>query len=48
MGRVGGIIAGMGILIGIYLFLARGGETVGIITALGKQTTNSVRVLQGR
>jgi hypothetical protein len=48
MGKVGSVLAGMGILIGIFLFLTRGKETVSIISALGSTTRDTVVALQGR
>jgi len=36
------------VLIGIYLFLSRGGETVKIINALASNSIKGIVVLQGR
>jgi hypothetical protein len=42
------MIAGIGILIGIYLFLANGKQTVSIINSIAGNTTSGIKVLQGR
>ena len=42
------IVSGMGILIGVYLFLSRGNETASIIKALSSATAENVKALQGR
>jgi hypothetical protein len=48
MNKLFDVIAGMGILIGIYLFVRNFNGTVKIINALGGNTTKVVEVLQGR
>lgn len=42
------ICSGMGILIGIYLFLNNSTATASIISSLGTSTTKTVKTLQGR
>jgi hypothetical protein len=42
------IVGGMGVLIGIYLFINRATDTAAIIKAIGGQTTSAVKTLQGR
>lgn len=42
------ICSGMGILIGIYLFLAHGDATVEVIRQLGTSTNGTIKALQGR
>lgn len=42
------IVSGIGILIGIYLFLANWNASVGIINAVGKNATAGIKTLQGR
>jgi len=46
--KVFDIFAGMGILIGIYLFLANGKQSVAIINSIAGNTTQGIKVLQGR
>lgn len=41
-------IAGVGLLIGIYLFLYNGGATVNIINAIASNSVSGIKVLQGR
>lgn len=48
MGKVFDVIAGIGVLIAIFLFLTRGNETVQIISAIGGTTANMIKSLQGR
>lgn len=36
------------ILVGIFLFLSRGKETIGIINSLAQNAVQGVKVLQGR
>lgn len=48
MGKFFDIIAGAGVLIGIFLFLYHGDKTVKIITSLSSAATNSITALQGR
>lgn len=46
--NIGKILAGMGILIGMYLVLSRGSESANIIKSLASATTSTVSTLQGR
>lgn len=46
-GTIGEILSGTAILIGIYLFLSKGNQTVNIIKALGETYTSAVKTLQG-
>lgn len=48
MGKVMSVVAGIGTLIGIYLFLANGKETSNIINTLGSNSIKGIRTLQGR
>jgi hypothetical protein len=48
MNKVFDVLAGIGILIGIYLFLANGNQTVSIINSIASNTTSGIKVLQGR
>lgn len=45
---MGKIFGGVGVLIGIYLFVANGDKTVSIIKTLGTQGVEGIRTLQGR
>ena len=47
-GTIGEILSGTAILIGIYLFLSRGNESVAIIKSLANAYTSGVKTLQGR
>lgn len=47
-GKLGMILSGTGILIGMYLILSKSGDTVNIIKQLGNTYTSSVKTLQGR
>lgn len=42
------IAGGIGVLIGIYLFLANGNYTVKIINAIAGNTIDGITTLQGR
>ncbi|WP_162840055.1 hypothetical protein [Bacillus licheniformis] len=42
------VIAGIGILIGIYLFLKNSKATTSIISTIASNTTAGIKVLQGR
>lgn len=42
------IISGVGLLIGIYLFLTNFSATTSIINAVGKNATSGIKTLQGR
>ena len=48
MGSISKILSGTGILIGMYLILARSSSAVSIINSLGGVYTNSITALQGR
>lgn len=48
MSKVAEILAGMGLLIGLFLVLSRGRETVSIVEAIAGNTIQGVKVLQGR
>ena len=48
MNKIFDVIAGIGVLIGLFLFLTRGDETVKIISAIGGTTAQMVKSLQGR
>ena len=47
-GTIGEILSGSAILIGVYLFLSQGDQTVNIVKALGGAYTEGVKTLQGR
>ena len=47
-GTIGEILSGTAILIGVYLFLSKGSQTVNIIKALSGAYTSGVKTLQGR
>lgn len=42
------IFGGIGILIGIYLFLSNGGTTLSIINTMATNLIDGIQVLQGR
>lgn len=48
MHRVFNVIGGIGILIGIYLFLSNANETVKIINSIASNSITGIQVLQGR
>jgi hypothetical protein len=48
MSKLTSIIAGIGTLIGIYLFLANGKETTSIINSIGSNSISGIKTLQGR
>ena len=48
MGTLYKVIAGIGTLIAVYLFLSNATETTSIIRALGSQSNSAIRTLQGR
>lgn len=43
-----GIIGGIGILIGIYLFIKNGDNTVKVINSIASNATKGISTLQGR
>jgi len=48
MRELGNIITGIGFLIAIFLFLAHGNTTVGIIQTIAKNSIAGIKTLQGR
>jgi hypothetical protein len=48
MREVGNVLTGIGILIGLYLFLRHGTATIGIIQAIAKNSVEGIKTLQGR
>ena len=48
MNRVFDTLSGIGILIGIYLFLNNGSATTSIIKTIAENTTSGIKTLQGR
>lgn len=46
--KIGEILTGVGILIGIYLFLAHGSTTVKIIQTIAQNSISGIKTLQGR
>lgn len=48
MNRFWDAVAGVGILIGIYLFLTRARESTMIINALASNAIQGIKTLQGR
>lgn len=48
MGKVWEIATGVLVLIGIYLFLVNGNQTVRIINTLASNATAGIKTLQGR
>lgn len=48
MKKLVSILAGIGMLIGIFLFLSKGDETVSIINSLAGNATGGIKTLQGR
>lgn len=48
MSKVFDVIAGMGVLIAIYLFLTNGDKTVKIINSFSTAARQSITALQGR
>jgi hypothetical protein len=48
MSKVFDVLSGIGILIGIYLFLNNGKATTSIIQTIAQNTTSGIKTLQGR
>jgi hypothetical protein len=48
MNRVFEVISGIGILIGIYLFLKNGAQTASIIQSIAQNANEGIKTLQGR
>ena len=48
MSKVFNVIGGIGMLIGIYLFLSNGTTTVKIINTISSNMLNGIQILQGR
>ncbi len=46
--NLGKIAAGMGVLIGIFLFISNATQTAKIISSIGSTTTQGIKTLQGR
>ena len=45
---LGKTIAGIGVLIAVYLFVSNANQTAKIIESIGSNTTAGIKVLQGR
>ena len=48
MARLVEILTGVGILIGIFLIVSHGAESAKIINAIGMNSVNGIKTLQGR
>lgn len=48
MSKVFDVLAGIGVLIGIYLFLANYTATTAIISTFASNATQGIKTLQGR
>jgi len=48
MGKVVGIISGIGLLIALYLFLSKSKETSLIINSIAGNSIKGIKTLQGR
>jgi hypothetical protein len=46
--NAGKILAGIGVLIGIYLFVSKADQTAKIISTIASNSTQGIKVLQGR
>lgn len=46
--QIGKIVSGIGLLIAIYLFLSHADQTAQIISTFAYNTTQGIKVLQGR
>lgn len=46
--NIGKIIAGIGLLIGIYLFISRADETSKVINTIANNSILGIKTLQGR
>ena len=46
--NVGKMVAGIGILIGIYLFVKNSDQTVKIISTIASNSVTGIKTLQGR
>lgn len=46
--KIGEVLSGIGILIGIYLFLSNGNYTVRIIETIANNSVSGIKALQGR
>lgn len=44
----GRIVAGMGVLIGMYLIIANGNQSTKIIETISSNSINGIKTLQGR
>lgn len=47
-GKVMSVVAGIGTLIAVYLFLSQGKQTTSIINTIGSNSIKGIRTLQGR
>ncbi|WP_215586102.1 hypothetical protein [Bacillus mycoides] len=48
MGRILGVISGIGLLIALYLFLSNARQTTQIIDSMAGNAVSGIKVLQGR
>jgi hypothetical protein len=48
MGKVMQIVSGIGVLIGLYLFLSKSKETSTIISSIAGNSIKGIKTLQGR
>ena len=48
MNQIISVLSGIGILIGIYLFLSKGSQTVSIINTIASNSIQGIKTLQGR
>ena len=48
MNQIVTVLSGIGVLIGIYLFLSKGTQTVNIINTIASNSINGIKTLQGR
>lgn len=48
MSKISGIVGGIGLLIGLYLVLRHGDESIGIISTIAENSVKGIKTLQGR
>ena len=48
MNQIVTVLSGIGVLIGIYLFLSKGTQTVNIIDTIAENSIKGIKTLQGR
>lgn len=48
MNQIVTVLSGIGVLIGIYLFLSKGSQTVNIINTIASNSIQGIKTLQGR